>query len=219
MPVPGDRQRCGTYDSVHLLCRVQVYEDRLVEDGVAALGRMDVLELYECRTQRQYRVAGQEMIRHLVLDQMQGVVKFGHGQYDECHRNHGVAAVNGREGGALDSRPVEYDAVPSVGELAGTDGMGVGDGVGRFYKQGHRNYRVAAMDGLEGGALGSRLGEGDAVPSVGELVSADGLGVGDGIERIDYQHHCDHGVAAINGLERDALGSRLGESETVPGIR
>ena len=218
MPVPGDRQRCGTYDSVHLLCRIQVYEDRLVEDGVAALGRMDVLELYECRAQRQYRVAGQEMIRHLVLDQMQGVVKFRHGQHDERHRNDRVAAVHGLEGGALGAGPGEDDAVPSVGEFDGAEGVGNGNRVGRVDKQCHCNHGVAAIDGLEGGVLGAGPGKGDAVPSVGELVSADCGGVGDGIERIDHQGHRNHGVAAADTLEGGAKGARLRESDPVPSV-
>ena len=143
-----------------------------------------------------------------------GVDRFHH----QCHGDYGVAAIDGLKGGALGSSTSKGDAVPRVRQLAGTDGLGVGDGIAGFYKQGHRNCGVAAMDGLEGGALGSRLGEGDAVPSVGERVSADGLGVGDGIKRIDYQHHRDHGVAAINGLEGGVLGSRLYEDNVVPSV-
>ena len=218
MPVPGDRQRCGTYDSVHLLCRVQVYEDRLVEDGVAALGRVDVLELYECRAQRQYRVVRQEMIRHLVLDQMQGVVKFRHGQHDERHRNDGVAAVHGLEGGALGPCPGESDAVPNVGEFYGTDGVRVRNGVGRVNQQRHRHHGVATIDSLEGGTLGAGPGKGDAVPTVGELTGTDDSGVGDGIERLDHQRHRHHGVAAVDTLEDNALGARLRESDPVPSV-
>ena len=83
------------------------------------------------------------------------------------------------------SRPGEGDAVPGVGELVVADGGGVGDGVCGFHEQRHGNHGVAAMDGLEGGALCSRPSEGDAVPGVGEPVSADGGGIGNGVGWVD----------------------------------
>ena len=114
--------------------------------------------------------------------------------------------------------PVEDEAVPGVGELVGADRGGVGDGIGRFHHQRHGDHGVAAVKGGEGGILCSRPGEGDAVPGVGELVVADGGGVGDGVCGFHEQRHGNHGVAAMDGLEGGALCSRPSEGDAVPGV-
>ena len=71
----------------------------------------------------------------------------------------------------------EGDTVPSVRQLAGADGLGVGFGINRINSQRHRDYTVAAIHRFKGSGLGTGFGEGNAIPSVRQLAGADSLGI------------------------------------------
>ena len=113
----------------------------------------------------------------------------------------------------------ECNTVPSVRQLAGADGTGVGLGVDWINNQSHRDYGVAAINRFKCGGLGAGLSEGDAVPGVGQLAGADGAGVGLGVNRINGQSHRDDGVATIDCWQGSNLCASLSELDTVPSIR
>ena len=77
----------------------------------------------------------------------------------------------------MDASLSKGDTIPSIRQLAGADGLGVGLGVDWIDSQRHRNHTVAAIHRFKGGGLGTCFCEGDTVPSVRQLAGADGLGV------------------------------------------
>ena len=114
------------------------------------------------------------------------------------HRNYAVATIDCLKDGGLGASFVEGNTIPSIGQLAGANGLGVGFGIDRINRQSHRNHRVATIDCLKGGGLGASFVEGNTIPSIGQLAGADSLGVGFGIDRINRQRQGNDGVTTHN---------------------
>ena len=132
------------------------------------------------------------------------------------HGNNGVAAINSWQSGGLSTSFGELNAVPSIWQLAGTNGFGISYRVNRINGQRHCHHRVATIDGWQGDGLCSGFSKLYAIPSDRQFVDANGLGVGFGVDRINGQRHRHHRVATIHCRKSDGLGSGFGELYPIP---
>ena len=137
----------------------------------------------------------------------------------QSHRHYRVATVGSLQGHRLCASLAELYAVPSVGQLAFADGLGIAHRKGRINSQSHRHYRVATVGSLQGHRLCASLAELYAVPSVGQLAFADGLGIAHRKGRINSQSHRHYRVATVDSLQGHHLSASLGKLYAVPSVR
>ena len=135
------------------------------------------------------------------------------------HRHHGVAVSHRLQNHWLCTSLREHNTIPSIRQLAGTDGSFISDIVDWIDIQRHSHHRVAVIHRLQGCDLCTRLREDNIVPSVGQLTGTDGSFISDVVNRIDVQRHGYHGVAVIHRLQGCDLCTSGGEFHTIPSIR
>ena len=119
----------------------------------------------------------------------------------------------------LGSCSVEYNIVPSVRQLALTDGLSICHLINRVNDQSQGDYGVAAIGGLQGDYLSFGGVEGDAVPYVRHSIWADSFFVCCLVEIGDGQNHSYDGVAAVGGLQSNFLRVGSIEGNSVPYVR
>ena len=135
------------------------------------------------------------------------------------HGDDRVAVIHCRQCDGLCTCLGEHNAIPSVRQLAGTDGLSIAHLIGREGCQGHGDDRVAVVHCRQCDGLSASLGELYAIPSVRQLAGTDGAGVCFGVDRINSQSHGNERVASIDGLQRGSLCASFSELYTIPCIR
>ena len=95
----------------------------------------------------------------------------------ESHRHDRVAISRGLQGNVLCTCSGKDNCIPSVRQLALTNGLGVAHRISRINSQSHRHHRVTAGDSRQGHHLRTSLGKLYAVPGVRQLALANGLGI------------------------------------------
>ena len=112
----------------------------------------------------------------------------------------------------------ESNAIPSVRQLAGTNGPSIGNLISWEGRQGHGNNAVTAIHSFQNGGLRASFSKGDTIPSVRQQTGTNGSCIGDLIGREGCQGHGNNAVAAIHSFKGSSLGAGFGEGDTVPSV-
>ena len=152
-------------------------------------------------------------LAHSVVVGDQVLAAHGQGQCEDA-----VAAIGGLQRVAVCAAHGELVSAPAVGSLALADGGSLACAVGRVDHQREVVGAVTAEDGLQVEVAGAGGGHGVAAPVVRQFGVTDGVGLIEGIARVDGYLH----LVAVDTAEAvdHCVGvvSRLCQGATAPGV-